>query len=546
MAGTRTDPFPSAGEPSFDDEDSGTEEAPTPSPVPWVRRADVAVAVGILVLGVVVRFVTTSPLWLDEALSVNIARLPLADIPDALRHDGHPPLYYVLLHGWMELFGAGDIATRALSGVIGLALLPLTWLTARRIGGRQVAWAGTLVLAVSPFAVRYSTEARMYSLLSVLVIGGWLLADDALAERNRPATGRLVALAVIAGLLLWTHYWSMWLLGAAGLLLLGRIVWARRRGHEAEQRSATWVLGALAVGGLTFLPWLPNLLYQAAHTGTPWALPVRPATAVVNTLADLGGGPKGESVLLGTLLFTLVLLGLVGRAVDGRRIELDLRTRPEARAPAAIVALTMTIALVAGYATQSTFATRYVAVILPLIVLLVGLGLARFGRGWAFRLAMSAVLALSLVGVVLNVITDRTQAAEAATAITAAAASTEGGAGPDALVVYCPDQLGPAMSRELPATGYEQVTYPDFANPARVDWVDYEDRLAAVDPARFAERVLDRAGPRPVYVVWSNGYRTHEESCETLVSSLATVRPGEQLLDSDDSFESMAVIRFAP
>ncbi len=45
-------------------------------------------------LGVVARFVATSPLWLDEALSVHIASLPMGDIPDALRHDGHPPLYY--------------------------------------------------------------------------------------------------------------------------------------------------------------------------------------------------------------------------------------------------------------------------------------------------------------------------------------------------------------------------------------------------------------------------------------------------------------------
>ena len=86
-----------------------------------------AVVVGLAVAAVAFRFVTRSPLWLDEALSVNIARLPLGDIPEALRHDGHPPLYYFLLHGWMELFGDGDVAVRALSGLFGLALFPLMW-----------------------------------------------------------------------------------------------------------------------------------------------------------------------------------------------------------------------------------------------------------------------------------------------------------------------------------------------------------------------------------------------------------------------------------
>ncbi len=41
----------------------------------------VVLAVGALVVGVVLRFVTRSPLWLDEALSVNIAHLPIGDIP---------------------------------------------------------------------------------------------------------------------------------------------------------------------------------------------------------------------------------------------------------------------------------------------------------------------------------------------------------------------------------------------------------------------------------------------------------------------------------
>ena len=69
---------------------------------------------GAALVGVVLRFYPDTPLWLDEALSVNIARLPVGDIPAALRLDGHPPLYYVLLHGWMAVFGEGNAAVRAL------------------------------------------------------------------------------------------------------------------------------------------------------------------------------------------------------------------------------------------------------------------------------------------------------------------------------------------------------------------------------------------------------------------------------------------------
>ena len=64
----------------------------------------IVVAVGAVALGLVLRFVARTPLWLDEALSVNIAKLPLDQISEALRHDGHPPLYYFSLHLWMDVW----------------------------------------------------------------------------------------------------------------------------------------------------------------------------------------------------------------------------------------------------------------------------------------------------------------------------------------------------------------------------------------------------------------------------------------------------------
>ena len=72
-----------------------------------------AVTAIVVLVGVWLRFATTSLLWLDEALSVNIAKLPIGQIPGALQRDGAPPLYYVLLHWWMQVFGESDLAVRS-------------------------------------------------------------------------------------------------------------------------------------------------------------------------------------------------------------------------------------------------------------------------------------------------------------------------------------------------------------------------------------------------------------------------------------------------
>src|SRR5688572_14696466 len=105
----------------------------TPAPT---STAPVDAAAVSIVAGVVLRFITTSDLWLDEALSVNIAALAPGSIVDALRRDGAPPLYYFLLHGWIRLFGRGDLAVRSLSALLSLPAIPLAWYAARRHGTR--------------------------------------------------------------------------------------------------------------------------------------------------------------------------------------------------------------------------------------------------------------------------------------------------------------------------------------------------------------------------------------------------------------------------
>ena len=256
--------------------------------------------VGLALAAVAFRFVTRSPLWLDEALSVNIARLPLGDIPEALRHDGHPPLYYFLLHGWMELFGNGDVAVRALSGVFGLALFPLMWVAGRRLAGRQGAWAAVLVLAVSPYAIRYSTETRMYSLVMVLGLAAWLVGTDALEPADDGPPGRCWPCS--SGALLWTHYWAMWFLAAVGLALLVRGFRARANGRADEVRATVRVIVAIAAGGVLFLPWVPSLAVPVdPHRHAVGAVPSSRPRSSPSPCPTSAAGASGDSVLLGVI-----------------------------------------------------------------------------------------------------------------------------------------------------------------------------------------------------------------------------------------------------
>ncbi|MCU1343866.1 MAG: hypothetical protein JWL70_132, partial [Acidimicrobiia bacterium] len=254
-------------------------------PVASPRAADelgwrwpLAIAAVAIAVTVATRFIITSPLWLDEALSVNIAKLPLGQIPGALRADGHPPLYYWLLHLWMDVFGSGDRAVRALSGAFSVATLPLAYKLGRDLAGRRGAIAALVLMSASPYCIRYGTEARMYSMIMFLVLlATWALRSA--LTRARP--GNLAALALLNGTLLLTHYWSIFLMVATIAVLL---VHAR---HPQDRRRFLAPAVAIAVGGLALVPWLGVFLDQRAHTGTPWAPPARPTVVVAHTVADL-------------------------------------------------------------------------------------------------------------------------------------------------------------------------------------------------------------------------------------------------------------------
>ena len=103
--------------------------------------ARVAIPAGIGALVALSLLLRTTELgigfWIDEGLSVGIADRPLCDIPLALREDGSPPLYYMLLHFWLDIAGRSEAGVRGLSLLFALLAIPAGWWAGRPIWGTQ-------------------------------------------------------------------------------------------------------------------------------------------------------------------------------------------------------------------------------------------------------------------------------------------------------------------------------------------------------------------------------------------------------------------------
>ena len=106
-------------------------------------------------------------MWLDETFSVWLANHNVVDMLHwTVKIDQHPPLYYLLLHYWMALRGDTPYDVRLLSVLFGVGTIPIIYLIGKRMSGAEMGVAAAVLLAFSPFNIRFAQETRMYTCLT--------------------------------------------------------------------------------------------------------------------------------------------------------------------------------------------------------------------------------------------------------------------------------------------------------------------------------------------------------------------------------------------
>lgn len=482
----------------------------------------------VVVAGVVMRFISVPPLWLDEAQGVAIARMGVPGMFQGLREDGAPPLYYLLLLGWTSIFGIGAEAVRSLSGVISVATLPVFWLAGVRLGGsRKIGWLVLVLAAANPWVIRYASEGRMYSLVTLF---GLLVVLAMHRAWTQPSIVSGALLAVAGAALLYTHYWALFLLAAAGVMALVELV-------RGARRAGVISLLGLAGAGVLFLPWLPSFIFQAQHTGTPWAERPYP-TVFLGLLQEWSASGFRAAAWIALLLLPLLLLGYGASSLSAHSVEFDLRGNPETRWLAWIGGLTLIIAYAACTVQKAAYTTRYTSVIIGLLLLLAAIGLSRLPSVYMTWLTL-VLTGFWLAGGLAVTKAARSQANVVANVLNAQAK-------PGDTIVFCPDQLGPSVTRLLQVR-VERTAFPTGTDPSRVNWVDYRKRNQAASATAFAQSVASRTqSTSSIWMVATDGYRTYGDSCSQLQAGFNSLRgPGTLVIAGDKRYaESANVLRW--
>jgi hypothetical protein len=237
----------------------------------------------ILAAGTLLRFWNLGrlSLWFDEGYSAWAASLGPLRLFHVIRADVSPPLYYLLLRGWIGLFGTSEAALRALSATAATACFPFLYLLARRLLQRPGAILLAMALgAASVMQITYAQEARCYALLGL----GCLVALYALhlfLERRRPWALALLILATT---------FTLYLHNIAFFYLLALdLAWLILPASTPPRRRIGDLLLANVLIGLLYLPWVPGLLSQLRWVQSNFWVPRPSGRDLVNVLSQLMG-----------------------------------------------------------------------------------------------------------------------------------------------------------------------------------------------------------------------------------------------------------------
>ena len=276
--------------------------------------------IGVIAIGTILRFwhLDLKPLWLDEVITAlfslgrNYNDVPLEAMFSLERLDQifsfnptvscpqiahnlatqstHPPLFFCLMHKWVEIH-LGGIRTqglvwmRSLSALFGVSAIAAGYYLNRVAFSPATGLMGAAMIAVSPFGVYLSQEARHYTLAILLItlalLGLIQIQQDLQQQQLRFSVW--ISWAIVNSIGLYVHYFFILAFIAQVVTLFGLMYWQR---HILPCKS--WLTASLAVIGVvaSFIPWYPMLLGHFNRSETNWLPQPQLITPVYQTLAS--------------------------------------------------------------------------------------------------------------------------------------------------------------------------------------------------------------------------------------------------------------------
>jgi mannosyltransferase len=340
---------------------------------------------GITAAGLLLRLhlLTQRNLWDDEGASVFFSHLPWrAFLKTMWNYEANMSLYYLLLRGWLH-FGDSEAVVRGLSVLFGIAAIPATYALGKQLFGEREGMVSSVLSAINMFQIRYSQEARAYSLvmfLSIVSTYCFLRAID-MPRQRRYWFGYVIASA----LGVYGHVF-FYLVVAAQWLSLGFV---RLR---IRSRALLWT----AVGFLLLTAPMNVFLLTKNQGQLSW-IP-QPSFQLLFDFANLFTGYGGSALLALMEAFCLIAILVAYR---GTQEQADERWRVNLVVWWLVFPILLTVVI---SFLRPVFFDRFMTICAPALSLLAGKGLVDLERVFPrlrvlFPVSLVLVIGLSSRGI---------------------------------------------------------------------------------------------------------------------------------------------------
>lgn len=363
-----------------------------------LKNKEKALLVGLAIFNVISRFylIDNESLWLDEfdaayAIAPGLTWEKVSSyLFSSTWTDHHPPLYHLIMHHWIKVFGNSELGVRSFSAFMGIATIICTYYITKNMFNWKVGSVSALFLSLNYVHLYYSQEARPYTLAMLLVI---LSTYSFYKMLNKSGIHRMTYV-LTAAMLIYVDYFGFFLLGIHFIYFLFSLM----RNKNFKERK--YVLLTFLAISLVYMPWVSELMWGYS-TYQPWKgyLQQPGLDELVSVLATVFGGSSywgGLQFVLprlfgGTFLFGIYLPGVLlaqrfwfsfVSVVVSLGLYGILRTESDKKAEGLIL-LASTIPLimfVLSITVKAIFCVRQVSTFLPVISILTGLSVCHSAK----------------------------------------------------------------------------------------------------------------------------------------------------------------------
>ena len=316
-------------------------------------------------------------LWLDELYSWYFAsqKTIFETVFELLKQDLHMPLYFIILHFWMKIFGNSDISMHLCTMALTIPLVPLSFYVVKNIFNKSAAYFSILALTINAFCIYYSIEVRFYGLVFVLaLLSAFFFVKMLETFEKKYITGFIIS----HGLLLYTFSIAPLLTFCYGLVG-GIYLFIKKNENQKKYYKVLGIVATIALPTVLFT--LYNFILMKTQTICSFSKDIYAFNwlVILDVLENFFTNDNYQlltgqiNVYLGFIdkfhypdyiifVFFPLIIGIAGviRCIFSKNEKLYLFLLPSL--------LFFAIALVIGALEINSFLTRYASIIFPVFV----------------------------------------------------------------------------------------------------------------------------------------------------------------------------------